>query len=111
MLHITRLCIDFLYWIPVNGHFQVRTPPPSPLKNHQNIGFLSNTGPDPLKITKLSSQHSMFGHYRHANETPFKWRFAGGPMMARLTVVFESSLPYQQKTKTKKNVKVKLDPL
>ena len=26
-----------------------------PLKNHKNIGFLSNTGPDPLKITKLPS--------------------------------------------------------
>ena len=29
------------------------------LKNHKIIGFLSNTGPDPLKITKLQSQHSM----------------------------------------------------
>ena len=27
----------------------VRTPPPPPLKNHKNIGFLSNTGSDPLK--------------------------------------------------------------
>ena len=27
--------------------------PPPPLKNNKNIGFLSNTGPDPLKITKL----------------------------------------------------------
>ena len=34
----------------------VRTPPP-PLKNYKSIGFLSNTGPDPLKITKLPSQH------------------------------------------------------
>ena len=33
--------------------------PPSSLENHKNIWFLSNTGPDPLKITKLSSQHSM----------------------------------------------------
>ena len=30
----------------------VRTP--SPLKNHKNIGFLSNTGPDPLKIHKAT---------------------------------------------------------
>ena len=36
-------------------------------KNTKNIGFLSNTGPDPLKITKLPSQHSMFGHYRPAS--------------------------------------------
>ena len=24
---------------------------PGPLKNHKNIGFLSNSGPDPLKIS------------------------------------------------------------
>ena len=50
-------------------------------KNHKNIGFLSNTGLDPLKITKLSSQHSMLGHHRHASETPFRWRFAGWPIL------------------------------
>ena len=37
-------------------------PPPPPLKNHKTVGFLSNTGPDPLKITKLPSQHPMLGH-------------------------------------------------
>ena len=46
-------------------------------------GFLSNTGPNPLKITKLPRQHLMLGHHRHASETPFKWRFAGGSVMAR----------------------------
>ena len=35
---------------------------PPPLKNYKNIGFLSNTGPDPLKIIKLPSQHLMLGH-------------------------------------------------
>ena len=55
----------------------------TPLKNHKDIGFLSNTGQDPLKITKLPSQHSMLGHHRHTSEPPFKWRFAGRPMMAR----------------------------
>ena len=60
-----------------------RTPPP-PLENYKKLGFLSNTGPDPLKITKLPSQHSMLGHHRLASETPFKWRLAGGPVMARL---------------------------
>ena len=34
-------------------------PPTPPLKNPKNIGFLTNTGPDPLRITKLSSQHSI----------------------------------------------------
>ena len=54
-----------------------------PTENHKSIGFLSNSGPDPLKIIKLPSQHSILGHNGHASETPFKWRFAGGPMMAR----------------------------
>ena len=44
----------------------------SHLKNHKNIGFLINTGANPLKNTKLSSKHSMLGHHRHASETPFK---------------------------------------
>ena len=30
-------------------------PDTPPLENHKHIWFLSNTGPDPLKITKLSS--------------------------------------------------------
>ena len=43
---------------------------PHPLKNHKNIGFLSNTGPDPIKNTKLPSQHSMLGHHRRADDGP-----------------------------------------
>ena len=31
-------------------------PPPPLLKNHKNIEFLSNTGPDPLKFPKLPNQ-------------------------------------------------------
>ena len=53
------------------------------LENHKNICFFSNTGPDPLKIVKLPSQLSILGHNRHASETPFMRRFAGGPKMAR----------------------------
>ena len=71
-----QACADPEGW----GGQGVRTP----LKNHQNIGFLSNIGPDPLKNTKLPSQHTTVGHYQPVSETPFKWRFAGGPMMARL---------------------------
>ena len=47
-------------------------PPPPFLKNHKNIEFLGNTGPDPLEFSKLPSQHSTLGHHRHASETPFK---------------------------------------
>ena len=59
----------------------VRTPPP---EKSQNIGFRSNSGPDPLKNYEATEPASMLGHHQHASETPFKWRFAGGPMMARL---------------------------
>ena len=57
---------------------------PDPLKNHKNIVLHSNMGPDPLKMTSLPRQQLMLGHHKHASETPFKWRFAGRPMMARL---------------------------
>ena len=46
----------------------VRTPPP---EKSQNNEFLSNR-PDPLKFSKLSSQHSTLGHHRHASKTPCK---------------------------------------
>ena len=39
-----------------------------PLKNHKNIGFLSNTGPNPQKNHIVPSQHSMLGHHRPASE-------------------------------------------
>ena len=34
----------------------------------------------------------MLGHHRHASETPFKWRFAGGDEDGRLKVVIGPSL-------------------
>ena len=68
-----------------------------PLKNHKNIGFLSNNGLYPLKITKLPSQHSMLGLDQHTSETPFKWRIAGVPMMTRLKCFFDRSSPHQTK--------------
>ena len=52
------------------------------MKNHKNLGFLSNTGPEPLKNHKATKPDLMLGHYWLASETP--WHFAGGPMMARL---------------------------
>ena len=66
--------------------------PPPPLKNQKNIGFPSNIDQDLIKITKLLSQHSMVGHYRHANDDP-------------LLVAFRSSFhPISNKTSV-------LDPL
>ena len=57
----------------------VRTSP----GNHKNIGSFSNTGPDPLENDKTTKPAFIVGlssvHWRNA----IKWRFAGGPMMAR----------------------------
>ena len=57
--------------------------PDAPEKS-QNIGFLSNIGPDPLKIIMLPSQHSLLGNHQHSSEMPFKWRFVGWPMIVCL---------------------------
>ena len=61
------------------GGQEVRIPP----RKSQKYRIFSITGPDPLKIVKLPSQLAILGHNRHASETPFKWRFAGGSKMAR----------------------------
>ena len=42
----------------------------TPLEKSQNIGFLSNTGPDPKPVFNVGPSSA--------------WRFAGGPKMARL---------------------------
>ena len=56
-------------------------PPP---EKSQNVGFLSNTGPDPLKNQKATKPAiSMLGHYRPASKTPFKW-----PMMALFSAIW-----------------------
>ena len=72
--------------------------PPYPLKNHKNKGFLSKSGPDCLKNHKTTNSafNVHVGHHRPANETPFKWRFAGGPMMAHFSGIW-SSLPHNLK--------------
>ena len=70
------------------------TDPPSPEKS-KNIVLSSNIGPDPLKITKLPNQHSMSGYHRHTSKTPFKWRFAGGPMIAHLYLHLDPPFPHK----------------
>ena len=57
---------------------------PPPVKNHKNIGFLSNTDPEPLENHKATKPTFNVCHHWNARETPFKWRFAGGLMMALL---------------------------
>ena len=65
-------------------------PPPPPLKSHKNIGFLNNTGLDPLKFSKLPSQQSM-------------WAIFGGRKCQAL-VVFGSSPPPPPPPKKKKKL-------
>ena len=64
---------------------------PSPLKNHNTIGFPSNTGPDPQKNHKVTKPAFNVGslYVRQA----FRWRADVGPRM----VVFGSSLPSSTK--------------
>ena len=45
------------------GGAWVRAPP----ENHQNIGFLSNTGPDSLQNYKATKPASILGHYRQVS--------------------------------------------
>ena len=96
--HVTKM-----FSILCMGRSRGGTPP---LKNHKNIGVLCNSGPDPLKFTKLLSQHSMLDHHRPASETmAFHWRADDGLFIA----VFVSSIPLS----TKKQLKtfLSLDPL
>ena len=67
-------------------------PPPPPLKNHKNIEFLSNTGPDPQEFSKLPSQYkrwAIIGTPAKRHLKAFRWRDDDGPLL----VIFGSSLP------------------
>ena len=48
-----------------------------------NIGFFSNTGPDTFKNHKATKPAFNVGPSSARQRNAFKWRFAGGPMMAR----------------------------
>ena len=77
-----------------------------PLKNYINIGFPINTVLDPLKLQSYQARHSMLGDHWHTSETPFKWHFAGGPMMARFELYFWILPPPPSSTKRKIFLKV-----
>ena len=50
------------------------------LENHKAKGFLSNTGPDPLKNHNANKPAFNMSHHRLASETPLQWHFAGVKM-------------------------------
>ena len=64
-----------------------------PLKNHKNIGFLCNTGLDPLKNHKAAKPAFYDGptlaHKGNTIKMAFRWRADDGPFI----VVFGSSIP------------------
>ena len=57
----------------------------APLKNHNNIGFPSNTGPDPLKNHKATKPAFNVGPswalQRNAIQMAFCWRADDGPLI------------------------------
>ena len=69
------------------------------VKNHKNIGFLSNSGPDPLKNYEATEPAFNVGpssaRQRNAVLIAFGWRADDDPLI----VVFGSSHPHQLKTK------------
>ena len=73
----------------------------TPPEKSQNIGFLSNSGPDPLKNYKATEPAFNSPDHQHASETPFEWHFAGGPMMAHLKCYLDPPTPHQLKKKKK----------
>ena len=72
------------------------------LKNHKNIEFLSNTGPDPLKNYKATKPACNVGptsaRQRNAIEMVFRWRADDGPLIA----VFGSFLPSSAKNEKRR---------
>ena len=68
-----------------------------PPERSQKKVFLAILVRIPWKIAKLLGQNSMLDHHRDASETPFKWRFSGGLMMARFKWYFDHLSSHQQK--------------
>ena len=99
-IYFQWMWVKFYAWI----HQQIqRGDSPLPWQIAKYRVFLAILVQIPWKITKLPSQHSRLGHYQHASETPYKWHFAGGPMMARLKCYLDPPTPYQLKKKKKKS--------
>ena len=66
---------------------------PDPLKNHKNIGFLSNTGPDSLENHQATKPEfnawPSSARQPNAIEMAFGWQVYDGPLF----VLFGSFLP------------------
>ena len=87
-LHLTHMSL-----VMRGSEGETGGPEPHPLKNNNAIEFLSDTGLDPWKITKLPSQHSMFVYHLPASKrhligillTVQRWpTFSGVSMLSSL---------------------------
>ena len=78
-------------------------PPPSQKKYHKNIGFLSNSGPDPLKITSIilafNDGPAASAHQRNVIQMAFRWRAHDGPLIVASRSYLSSSLKNKQMKK------------
>ena len=86
--------------------------PDPPLKNHNNIGFLCNTGPDPLynyKATKPAF-NVVPSSARQLNtiKMGFPWRADDGPFIAVFWSYILSSTKKDKKTRTPLNPRMPL---
>ena len=90
--------IWYAYADPEGGGQRVRTP----LEKSQNIGFLSNTGPDPLKAHKMLCTKSvcnvgpLSARQRNAIYMAFRWWADDGLLIALLGSYFPSSTKKKQ---------------
>ena len=82
--------------------------PHLPLKNHKNIGFLSNTSPDPMENHKVTCTKPEFNagpssaRKRNAIKMASRWRADDGPLIALMD---PTTSPHQLKNKNKNNKK------
>ena len=88
---VKRLYLLQMFTDQNNGLIQrgggVLDPPEKPQEYKVSLQYWSGS----LKITKLPSHHC------HASESPFKWRFAGGQMMARRIWYLDPFSPIKKK--------------
>ena len=92
------------------GSWPLPPPQKKTKKKHRALGFLSNTGPDPLVIYKaiksaVKVRTSLSARQRNAISMPFRWRADDSPFSG-----FGSSLPPQQLKSWKKLLKLDTPP-
>ena len=74
---------------------------PDPTENHKNVGFLRNTGPNPLKITKPAFN---IGPSLASQRNAISMAFCCHTNDGQLIVVFSSYLPSSTKKNKKKHI-------